>query len=175
MGSQDFFSASPFEMMRRMSDEMDRMMQGLGMRRRFGSAGMETGSTWMPPIEIFERDNKFVVRAELPGLKKDDVNVEILENRIVVQGERKREQEEKQESYYVSEYNYGYFYREIPLPDGVNPDKAKARFENGVLEIDIPLEEQRRRRRIEVDEGRQSHTQPDGGTRVSQEAGARAS
>jgi HSP20 family protein len=179
LSSQDFFTASPFEVMRRMSDEMDRMMQSFGLRRggRGGGAGMEP-ATWVPPIEIFERDNQIVVRAELPGLKKEDVNVELQEDRIVIQGERRREQEERDRGYYVSESSYGMFYREIPLPDGVDPDRAKARFDNGVLEVSMPVSEQRKRRRIEVDAGETSQARkPNGdvGTRSTQESGARSS
>ena len=94
-----------------------------------------------------ERDNNLVVRAELPGLSNDDVKVKMTDEGLVIQGERKREREEKGEGWYRSERSYGQFYRLIPLPEGVNAEQAKARFENGVLEVSIPIPESRRSRR----------------------------
>jgi HSP20 family protein len=144
-------SMSPFELMRRFTDELDRVFEGLGIARGAGGAEIQM---WTPSVEIFERDNNLVVRAELPGLDKDDVKVELTDDGLVIEGERKRESEERLEGGYRSEIEYGRFYRLIPLPEGVNVDQAQARINNGVLEVAIPIAEARRpRRSIPVETG----------------------
>lgn len=133
------FSLSPWSLMRRFNDEMDRWFGG----------SRETGETdiWSPNIEVREQNNNLIVCADLPGLNKDDVKVEMTEEGLAIQGERKREQEENREGYYRSERSYGSFYRVIPLPEGVNAEQAKANFKDGVLEITMPMPEGAKRRR----------------------------
>ena len=95
-----------------------------------------------------------MIRADLPGLSKDEVNVEINEDAITISGERRNENEEKREGYYRSERSYGSFYRQIPLPEGVNADDANATFHNGVLEITMKAPQpQSRSRKLEITEG----------------------
>ena len=146
LSPREFFSSSPFELMRRFSEEMDRAFEGWGLSRGWGFGGGET-TVWSPAVEVFERDNNMVVRIDLPGMSKDDVKVEMTDDGLVIHGERKREHEEKGEGWYRSERSYGQFYRLIPLPDGTNADQAKAKFENGVLEVSVPVPESQRRRR----------------------------
>jgi HSP20 family protein len=142
-------SMNPFELMRRFTDELDRAFEGFGLAGGAGEMEM-----WTPSVEVFERDNNLVVRAELPGLDKDDVNVELTDDGLVIKGERKRESEERLEGGYRSEIEYGRFCRLIPLPEGVNMDQAQARMNNGVLEVAIPAAEARRpRRSIPVETG----------------------
>ena len=133
------FSSSPWSLMRRFNDEMDRW---------FGGSG-ETGETqvWSPNIEVRERDNNLIVCADLPGMNKDDIKVEMTDEGLAIQGERKQEHEEKREGYYRSERSYGSFYRVIPLPEGANAEQAKATFKDGVLEITMPIPEGASRRR----------------------------
>jgi HSP20 family protein len=136
LSSREFFRSGPFEMMRRFSEEMDRMFEDFGLSRRWGFG---ESTAWSPAVEIFERDNNLVVRADLPGLGKDDVKVEMTDDGLIIQGERKMEREEEREGWYRSERSYGEFYRMIPLPEGVNADQVKASFENGVLEVTAPI------------------------------------
>jgi len=153
-------SMSPFELMRRFTDELDRAFEGLGIARGAGAGEIQM---WTPSVEVIERDNNLVVRAELPGLDKDDVRVELTDDGLVIEGERKREHEESSEGGYRSEIEYGRFYRMIPLPEGVNVDQAQARMNNGVLEVAIPMAEVRRQRRsIPVETGAGQATQPAG-------------
>lgn len=145
------FSMGPFELMRRFTDELDRAFEGLRIARGAGGGEIQM---WTPSVEVFERDNNLVVRAELPGLDKDDVKVELTDDGLVIEGERRREHEERLEGGYRSEIEYGRFYRMIPLPEGVNVDQAQARMNNGVLEVAIPMAEARRQRRsIPVETG----------------------
>jgi HSP20 family protein len=101
---------------------------------------------------MFERDNQIVLRADLPGLTRDDVNDELANDGITIEGERKNEHEEEGEGFYRSERSYGKFYRRIPVPEGVNLENAQATFNNGVLEITMPAPkpEARKARRLEI-------------------------
>jgi HSP20 family molecular chaperone IbpA len=111
-----------------------------------------TSSLWTPQIETFQRGDEFVVRADLPGLKKEDVKVDITDDSVTIEGERREEHEEDREGYYRSERSYGSFYRVVPLPEGAITDNAKARFNNGVLEIVVqaPPREVSRGRRLDI-------------------------
>ncbi len=150
------WSGSPLSLMRSFSEQMQRLFEDFGFGssfgREFGRLSSIRDSLWSPQVEVFERGNQLVVRADLPGLTKDDIDVKITDDAIVLQGERKQESEENEEGYYRSERSYGSFYRSIPLPEGINVDEAKATFHNGVLEITMPAPEQaeKRGRRLEV-------------------------
>jgi len=139
----DFFTMNPFSMMRRLSEEMDRAFgSSFGLGRGFGE---ETG--WMPAIEVREQDGNLVVCADLPGLNKEDVKVEVSGDALVIEGERKREHEETRSGIHRTERSYGRFYRAIPLPEGADLDKAKAQFKDGVLEVRVPVPESRNKAR----------------------------
>ena len=155
------WTENPFAMMRRFSNEMEHMMDhfreefGLGrgwLGSRFGSAREFGQSLWSPQIEVCERENQLMVCADLPGLKKEDIQVEFSEDTLTIQGERRQEHEETHEGHHTSERSYGKFYRCIPLPEGVNPENTKATFHDGVLKILIPMPQQQgpRSRRIEI-------------------------
>jgi HSP20 family protein len=171
LSAREFFGFRPFEMMRRLSEEMDRafgrtfedIFEDFGFSRR---PLLGEPTIWSPPVEVFERDNNLVVRAELPGLSKDDVRVEMTDDGLVIQGERKSEREEERGGWYRSERSYGEFYRLIPLPEGVDADQVKANFENGMLEVTAPIPESAQRRRsIPVETGGEqtAQTQTAGG------------
>lgn len=139
----EFFSTNPFTAMRRMSEEMDR-----AFGQFFGQQGGRSGrSAWYPAIEVAEREGQLHVHAELPGLKPEDVKVEVTNDALIIRGERKSEHEHQIGKAYRSERRYGEFYREIPLPEGVNADQARAQFRNGVLEVSIPVPQQASSRR----------------------------
>jgi HSP20 family protein len=144
------FTTSPFTLMRRMSDEMDRMfataLSGTGTSATSSGAGGGM-ATWVPAIEVKERNNQLDVAADLPGMSKDDVKVEVTNDAIILQGERKWESEEEKGGVHRSERRYGQFYRAIPLPEGANPEQAKAEFKDGVLHVTIPMPEQKSSRR----------------------------
>jgi HSP20 family protein len=152
----------PFELMRRLTNEMDRVFEDFGLSRGLDFGAGEIGM-WTPPVEIFQRDNNLVVRAELPGLEPNDVRVELTDDGLVIEGERKRESEERFEGGYRSEIEYGHFHRLIPLPEGADVDQSKAQMNNGVLEVAIPMAEERRQRRsIPVETGAGQATQSTG-------------
>ena len=107
-------------------------------------------TTWNPRVDIYEKDNKLIIEAEIPGAKKEDVEVKIKDNSVVIRGEVKKEEEEKEKTYYRSERFYGVFERVIPLPVEVKVEEAKANFENGVLRIEIPKAVEEKEVKIEV-------------------------
>jgi HSP20 family protein len=141
--------------MQRMADEMDRMFDDFALTRRWAkplwretAAGM-----WVPDIEVFQKNNELTIRADVPGLRREDVTVDITDTEVCVQGERKHEREEEREGYYRSERGYGSFCRVIPLPEGAIADQARATFKDGVLEITMPAPAATKRRRLEITEG----------------------
>jgi HSP20 family protein len=149
---------SPFHLLDRFAHEMDRVFDdfGLGrswMRPRF-SSGWLRDEEWVPKLDMFQRNNDLVVRADLPGLTKDDVKVEVTEDKITIQGERKKEFKEEKEGIYRAERSYGSFYREVALPEGAMTDQAKATFKDGVLEVAMPAppESVKKARRLDIGE-----------------------
>ena len=154
------FGLSPFSIVRRLMEDMDRMLEEFGSGRGFGpEAGVGESSlqrgglsaVWSPAIEAFERDGQFVVRADLPALTPEDVSIETTDDALVIQGERQSELNVEEQGVYRAERSYGRFSRIIPLPEGADLDHASARFDNGVLEVSVPLPALAQgRRRIEI-------------------------
>jgi HSP20 family protein len=150
--SEPWPSFGPFSMMRRFFDDMDRIVEDFGFptweRARPWTAEV---ATFSPHIDMFERDGKLVISADLPGLNKDDVKVDVTEDAILIEGERKYEHEEREEGVYRTERNYGQFRRQIPLPQGVKTETATAHFKNGVLQITIEAPQlAKARRRLQI-------------------------
>lgn len=125
---------------------------GSGLTRLPSGGALPTGRgiAWLPQVEVLQRGDSLVVRADLPGLKPEDVRVEVDNGALTVSGERSYQAEDENEGVYHSERAYGAFLRTIPLPQGINPDDVQARFNNGVLEVTIPLPKESRSKRIAV-------------------------
>jgi len=123
------FGVNPFALMRQFTDDMD---------RAFGQP-VNGGGEWRPAIEVKEKEGKLLITAELPGVKKEDLKVNVTDNTLTLEGERKEEREEKRRGFYHSERSYGKFLRSIPLPEGAKTDQIAAQFKDGVLEITVPV------------------------------------
>ena len=108
---------------------------------------------WVPAMDLGETDDHLVLRADLPGLGEDDVNIEIKDNVLTVSGERRAEHEEKSEGFYRVERAYGGFSRSLSLPDGVDASAVTASFDKGVLEVRVPKPAQRKPHRVEIGAG----------------------
>jgi HSP20 family protein len=106
---------------------------------------------WTPAVDIYENNDSVVVKAELPGVEKDQISVEVKDGILTMRGERKLEKEVKEESYHRIERSYGTFQRSFSLPVSVNQDKVTARFQDGVLEVKLPKKEQAKPKQIQVD------------------------
>jgi HSP20 family protein len=151
----DFFRGNPFSILRRMTEEMDRVFQEVGLEREGNNV-----AGWLPAIEVSQDGNKYKVHAELPGLEPKDVKVEVDNDMLVIQGERRFEHQEKNGGVQRTERQYGVFHRSIPLPEGAKVDQAQAKFNNGVLEIEIPVPEQQTNRRTIPIEGESAPSKP---------------
>lgn len=106
-----------------------------------------------PDIDLYEDQNEIVVKAELPGMTKDDIQISLNDNILTIKGEKKKEEEDEGKDYYRSERVYGAFVRSLALPAEINPDKVRATFRNGVLEIRLPKSEQAKKKEIKVNVG----------------------
>jgi HSP20 family protein len=157
--------ANPFTLMRRMAEDMDRLFQDFGFANAVPSISNAAAAHdpwlharsiaqgWAPQIETLRRGDRLIIRADLPGLKRDDVKVEVDGDVLAISGERRNEREDNRDDYYRSERNYGRFYRAIPLPEGANADDINASFRDGVLEVSLPAPRAiaaRRRQEIRV-------------------------
>jgi len=127
--------------MSRMEEEMESMID-----RVFG----ENGSGWTPRADLAETDTGYEISVDLPGLKPEDVNVEVREGSLWITGEKQEEKEEQGKTFHRIERHYGQFRRLIPLPETVDPEKVKAQFQSGVLKVTVPKSEGSRPKRIEV-------------------------
>ncbi|AKV00782.1 Small heat shock protein [Labilithrix luteola] len=153
---------TPFTFMQRMFEDMDRLFGG-----GFGTHGdilpwgegigdvelLSKSDVWNPAVDVTMQGNKLVVRADLPGVEKDDVRLSVTDDAIVLEGERKSESESTEGDVYQSERSYGSFMRRIPLPSGVDSNAIEARFDNGVLEVIAPIA-QAGAKKIEVKTGK---------------------
>jgi HSP20 family protein len=136
-------TSSPLSLMSRMMNDMDRFFEDFGFGRSFWPRSMEPASlgstSFTPKIDIFEKDGKLTVHADLPGMKQEDVKVTVEEGMLTIAGERQHQHEHEQGGVYRCEREYGSFRRRIALPEGVNPDSIQASFEQGVLEVTMPV------------------------------------
>lgn len=129
--------------------EMNRMLHEVAR----GGTGEETSwgaSTWMPPVDLYETDEAFVLKAELPGLTKDDLHLEVHDRTLTVRGERKQEAEISEDRYHRRERTYGSFQRVFTLPTPIDAEKVQASFKDGMLELRLPKHEAAKPRRIAV-------------------------
>jgi len=115
--------------------------------------GSGVSRRWLPAMDLVETADQYVLRADLPGLSDEDVNVQLEDNTLTISGERKAEHESQQEGYYRLERAFGAFSRTLTLPDGVDPDRVQAHFDRGVLEIQIPKPEQKKPRQVQISLG----------------------
>ena len=106
---------------------------------------MRRPAVWAPRVDMYEESGDIVVKAELPGIQRSDIEVTVEDNDLILKGERKSEKEVKDENYYRVERAYGTFYRRIPLPSAVDAEKIKAKFQDGVLEVRVakPLQQEK--------------------------------
>ncbi|MDP6577136.1 MAG: Hsp20/alpha crystallin family protein [Dehalococcoidales bacterium] len=105
---------------------------------------------WAPAVEVFEKEGKFVVKAELPGIKEEDMDISVVDNTLTIKGEKKTESEVKEEDYYCCECSYGSFSRSIALPSNVDAKKIAASYEDGVLGISLPKASEVKPKKISI-------------------------
>jgi HSP20 family protein len=128
------FPMNPFEMMRRFTEEMEKVSGP-------ASPEMKQIAEWRPAIEVRQEGGKLMVKADLPGVKQEEVKVSVLEGMLTIEGERQHEKKVEEGGFFHSERAFGRFCRTIALPEGANTDEATASFANGVLEVQVPVRE----------------------------------
>jgi HSP20 family protein len=144
---QDLGNWSAFDQLNRLRDEIDQVFQS-----SFGGWGESTGflEGWSPAVDLIEDKDKFIVKAEIPGMNKDDIQVSLHGDTLSISGERKKEVEHKESEDYRSERYFGRFQRSISLPQPVDDKKIEATYRDGILAINLPKTEEAKRKQIEI-------------------------
>ncbi len=137
-----------WEPMKDLRDEIDRVFDTFFGRM---PAISEKEGFWMPSVDVEETDSSYIVRADLPGMEKNDIKIALTEDTLSIKGERKMKKEEKGKTYHRIETSYGKFQRTITLPAEIKPDEAKAEYKNGVLTINLPKSEKSKPKEIEIE------------------------
>jgi HSP20 family protein len=117
------------------------------------TANGSTARRWIPAMDLVETEDHLVLRGDLPGMTEDDVDIEIKDSVLTVSGERKSESEDKSEGYHRVERSFGSFSRSLTLPQGIDPERVEAKFENGVLEVQIPKPAEAKPTRVQIGKG----------------------
>lgn len=139
---------SPFEELARLRNELSRVMHAPFEDFLAPVASFFEG--WTPAFDLYEEKDRFTVKAEIPGMKKEDIDVSLNGNTLTISGERKQEEEHKESDVYRSERYFGKFQRTVTLPQPVDAGKVSANYKDGVLNITLPKTEETRRKQIEV-------------------------
>jgi HSP20 family protein len=148
----------PFTLFRQMASDLDRAFEGSAWPSlrwpSLRALPATEDATWFPQVDVFEKDGRLVTKIDLPGIKKEDVKVEVTDGHLAISGERKSETEEKKEGVYRCERQYGSFHRVVPLPEGAKLEDVKATFADGVLEVSVPMpaKAQAKPRTVEIEE-----------------------
>lgn len=122
------------------------------------TAGPGTTARWVPPMDLVETDDAFVLKADLPGVAEHDVHVEVEGDVLTISGERRRERHEQKDGYVRFERAHGSFRRSVSLPEGIDPEHVEAAFDRGVLTVRIPKPEQRKPHKVEIAVGETQET-----------------
>jgi HSP20 family protein len=139
----------PFRDIATIQDRMNQIFSDHLDRGRSGEEGLGAGA-WMPAVDIYETKDAVCVRAELPGVDKDAVSVEVKDGVLALRGERKFEKEVKEENYHRIERSYGMFHRSFSLPSSVDGEKVTARMKDGVLEVTLSKREEAKPKQIKI-------------------------
>lgn len=135
---------SPCGGFQELEKQLDRIFHGAA------TSGRSDAASWTPPVDIYETSEAYVLHADLPGLKREDIDVQIVENQITIRGNRKRVTPVEEKGFRRYERAEGRFERNFRIKDGVDPAKVEAKFENGVLTVTLPKPEEAKPRQIEV-------------------------
>jgi HSP20 family protein len=139
----------PFRDVMSLQERMNELFERT-MRRRADEEEGLAPRAWSPAVDIYETDEKMVIKAELPGLKKEDIDIEVRDNTLTLKGERKFEKEIKQENYHRVERAYGSFQRSFTLPGTVKQEAIEATFKDGILEVSLPKAEEAKPKQIRI-------------------------
>jgi HSP20 family protein len=136
MAMSPFRGRGFYDLHSEMNRMFDEMLGGLTRGRSGRQQGVQA-TEWAPSVDVFEKEGNLVIRAELPGVKQEDVDISVQDRVLTISGQRKEEQEQEQDGYYVRERRQGTFRRSVMLPQGVDESNIRARYEDGVLEVTV--------------------------------------
>jgi len=139
----------PFSEMNSLQREINRLFSD-SMKREGTGTGEFVTRSWAPSVDVIDKENEIVVKAELPGMEQKDIDVHLEDNQLTIKGERNFEKEDKGENYLRQERVYGSFYRSFTIGSGIQADKVNANYKNGILEIVLPKEEKVQPKKIEI-------------------------
>lgn len=139
----------PFRNVATLQDRINRLFEDAFPRSRDIDDDVSM-CAWRPAVDIYETENGLVLKAELPGVKKEDVSVEIKDNILSLKGERVEDKRVDEENYYRRERCFGTFQRSFNLEQSIQPEKIKAKFKDGVLEVEIPRPEEEKPKKVSV-------------------------
>ncbi len=142
----------PFREVSALQERMNRLFSDFRTASPLREEEISQGS-WVPPVDIYETEDSLVFKAELPGVTKEDITVEVKDNTLTLKGDKRFEKEVKEESYHRVERAYGAFQRAFTLPGMVEQEKVKAKFRDGILEIALPKAEKAKPKQVKVEVG----------------------
>jgi len=137
-------SVAPWTGFRELEDQLDRLFHGLPVQSG------ECRCAWSPSIDLGEREDAYVLRADLPGLSKEDIELTVEDDVVILKGHRKEEKDERVKGYHRIERSFGEFTRSFRIPAGIDAQKVEAKFDRGVLEVTLPKPETAKPKQIEV-------------------------
>lgn len=142
----------PFRDLERIQSEMNRLFEGLGSvpERHSGSSLTQGGRLWSPSVDVAETETEIVLRAEVPGMKQDEIDIELTGDTLTLRGERKFENEERRENFVRVERSYGRFQRSFTVSVPIKNEEVRATYKDGVLEIVLPKSDENKPRKIGV-------------------------
>lgn len=144
-------ATSPFDVMRELAVMQERMNRIWGSSIDRGSEDVTSRGSWMPPVDIYETaDRQIVLKAELPGLKREDIDLTVENSTLTIRGERRRDEGVGEDRYHRVERAYGPFTRSFTLPNTIDGAKVRAEYRDGVLTVTLPAREETRPRQIQV-------------------------
>ena len=140
----------PFSEMENLQKQMNQLFDFSLSRNLFGDNTLLSGQ-WSPAIDVYDSKDNVLVKVDLPGLTKDEIEVSIQDNNLILKGEKRKDTEVKEENYYKTERFYGSFYRTVPLPSAVDQTKVESSYKDGVLTLELPKKEEAKPKQIPID------------------------
>lgn len=142
--------ADPFSELENIQKQMNQLFDVSLSRNPWGDTTL-LGGQWTPVVDIYESKDNILMKAELPGLTKDEIEVSIHDNQLILKGEKKKDTEVKDEKYYKTERFYGSFFRTFPLSATIDVEKVDAKYQDGVLTLTLPKKEEAKPKQITID------------------------
>jgi len=147
---RDNWWVDPFSELENLQKQMNQLFDFSLSRNPFNDTTL-LGGQWAPAIDVYDSKDNLLIKADLPGLSKDEIEVSIQDNNLLLKGEKKKDKEINEENYFKTERFYGSFFRTIPLPSAVDSANVDAKYEDGVLTLTLPKKEESKPKQITID------------------------